>query len=194
MGTTVIGLTGGLASGKTLVARILAELGALLLDTDQVSREVVASDSTVTAALRSRWPQAFTPTGILDRGRLARIIFADPAERKALNAVLHPPIIARVEAFLARPRATPAVVVIPLLVEANLFYLVDETWVVWCRLDQQLDRLMRRDSLTEEEARRRLGAQLPLDEKLKHARVVIRNDETQEETRHQVEGAWRRVT
>ena len=192
MKTPVIGLTGGLASGKSLVAKYLAELGALLIDSDVLSREVVALDTNARNAMRLRWPDVFNRSGELNRDKLAKIIFADKNEREALNEILHPPIIKKIKELLDQPRSAPAVVVIPLLIEANLFGLVNEIWVVWCKEEQQIKRLMLRDKLTEEEARLRLTAQIPLNEKIKYAKVVICNDKDPEETKSQVEFAWKR--
>lgn len=187
----IIGLTGGIASGKSLVARFLAELGAFLIDSDVLAREVVATDQNVQVALRLRWPQAFSHFGELNRAFLAKIIFANSGEREALNNIIHPHIIERIKKILAHPRDMPAVVVIPLLVEANLFYLVDEVWLVWCRPETQIERLIQRDKLIEEEAKQRLAAQIVLEEKLKYAKVIINNEGTPEETRSQVEIAWK---
>lgn len=189
----VIGLTGGLASGKSLVARILAESGAEIIDSDILSKELVAQDPSIKNKIYSRWPQVFNSEGILNRKELATVIFSDEKERRILNSILHPPIIAQIKELLAELHSGPCVIVIPLLIEENLFYLVDEVWLVWCRKDQQIERLMRRDNLAIEEANLRLNAQIPLDEKLKYAKVVISNDDTIEETRVQVEIAWKRL-
>lgn len=192
MRTSVIGLTGGLASGKSLVAKYLAELGAYLIDADVLSREVVAVDTNVKNALHLRWPYVFNTDKELNRGLLAKIIFADKKEREAVNEILHPPIIKKIKELLAQPRSSPAVVVIPLLIESNLFYLIDETWVVWCKKEQQIERLMARDNLTQDEACLRLASQIPLNEKLKYAKIAIYNDKEPEETKSQVELAWKR--
>lgn len=192
MKTSVIGLTGGLASGKSLVAKYLAELGAYLIDADVLSREIIATDTTVKNTLRLRWPHVFNTDGEINRSQLAKIIFADKKERQAVNEILHPPIIEKIKTLLAQQRSFPAVVVIPLLIEANLFDLIDETWVVWCKEEQQIERLMTRDNLTKEEAQLRLTSQIPLNEKLKYAKIVIYNDKEPEETKSQVEIAWKR--
>lgn len=194
----VLGLTGGMASGKSLVARILRELGAEVIDADAVAREVVEPG---TPALREI-AQAFgagilRPDGTLDRPALARLIFTDPAARARLNAIMHPRIRARMAERLealrhARPDAI-VVLEIPLLLDTAPAdaYPLDGIVVVYVDEQTQAARLAERDGVSPDEARRRLSAQRPLREKLPQATWTIDNSGPPEATRRAVEALWR---
>lgn len=191
----IVGLTGGIASGKSSTARILRELGAPVLDADLAAREVAAE---VLPELVEAFGETVRgPDGSLDRARLAAIIFANSPARHRVNTITHPRILRRLAGQLRRLEregAAVAVVEAPLLVEAGLTSLVDEVWVVAADPRRQVARLAERDHLTREEAARRLEAQLPLDEKLRAAHVVIDNNGTLAATRRQVEANWARLT
>ncbi|HXF83097.1 MAG TPA: dephospho-CoA kinase [bacterium] len=197
----VIGLTGGIAAGVSLVAGMFRALGAVVIDADRIAREIVAPG---TEAYR-RIVEAFggdlvQPDGTLDRRRLAQRVFADPAARRRLNAITHPEIRRRIHAELERLRAErPDAVVlvdIPLLLDTvgpDAFEL-DGVIVVLAHREQQISRLMARDGLSREDAERRLAAQRPVAEKAAEADWVIDNTGTIERTRSQVEALWQTLT
>jgi len=164
-----IGLTGGIASGKSSVGRLLAARGLPVLDADVYARETLAPGSPVAQAVLARY-------GTLDRAALGRIVFADGAERQWLEQLVHPLVRARFATELERLEAAPVVVLmIPLLFEAGLEALCSEVWLVDCEDTQQLARLMARNGFNEADARARLTAQWPLARKRGLADVVIDN-------------------
>ena len=177
-----IGLTGGIASGKSTVARWLAEQGLPVLDADVYAREALAPGSAVSLAVLQRYGEAVqaegsvTSAGVLDRGALGRIVFDDPLERQWLERLVHPLVRDRFETALANLAGAPTVVlVIPLLFEAGLEALCSEIWLVDCEPAQQLQRLMARDGLSPEAAEARMNAQWPLERKRPMADWVIDN-------------------
>lgn len=189
----LIGLTGGIATGKSAVATMLAERGAPVVDADLVSREITRPGSPVLAALVERFgPDILTPEGALDRAELGRRVFQQPAELEALNALTHPAIWKELLAQVAEARAHHPVVVLmaPLLLEHGADAIVDQVWVVAVHERLQVQRLMERDGFPREEALRRVRSQMPTDEKLARADVVIDNGGTLEGTAAQVEAAW----
>ncbi len=192
----VIGLTGGIASGKSTVARVLEELGATVIDADQLAREVVEPGMPAYAAIVAEFdPAILSPDRTIDRKALGRIVFADPATRRRLENITHPAIRARAEQKLAEQReaGTPVVIYMAaLLIEAGATSRVDEIWVVYADRETQLERLTQRDGISRDEALQRLAAQMPMDEKKTYGKVVIDNRGTIEETEQQVRQAWQR--
>ncbi len=190
----VIGLTGGIASGKTLVARILESLGAVIVDADQLAREVVAPDEPAYHAIVEEFGEGIINSDrTLDRKALGKIIFADPSARHRLERITHPAIARRAEqklAFLRKSGATVVVYVAPLLIEAGVVSRVDEVWVVYLDEETQVARLMRRDGIDRTEALLRIAAQMPMAEKCTFGKVVIDNRGTPEETERLVREAW----
>ncbi|HHY94116.1 MAG TPA: dephospho-CoA kinase, partial [Firmicutes bacterium] len=166
----VIGLTGGIACGKSAVSAMLRGLGVRVVDADQVAREVVASGSDVLRRLGERFgPGILRPDGSLDRARLGQIVFHDPQALADLNGITHPVIRRRIEQLTKEARdqgVSLLVVEAPLLFEAGMDDMVDEVWVVTCTPQQQMERLQRRDGLSREEAEVRLRAQMSLEEKV----------------------------
>lgn len=194
----VVGLTGGLASGKSTVAAVLRELGAHVISADEVAREVVAPGSEALAEIAAALgPEVLRPDGTLDRRAVAERIFQDADARRALNAITHPRIRRRIAERVAEVRArTPDAVVvveIPLLLDtaAGGAYALDGIVVVYADEATQAARLAARDGLSPQEAHRRLAAQRPLREKLAGATWVIDNSGPREATRRQVEALWR---
>lgn len=191
----VIGLTGGIASGKSAVAGIIAGYGIAVIDADQLARDAVVPGS---AAL-SRILELFGATvlkddGTLDRAALAGKIFSSPAARRDLESILHPAIKALAQQELDSLRLKGVKVVFymaPLLIEAGAVDRVDEIWVVYADRETQLKRIQRRDSVSREDAEKRLAAQLPMDEKVTYGRVVIDNCGSLEELRRRVEALLR---
>jgi dephospho-CoA kinase len=192
----VIGLTGGIASGKSTVARMLEQLGAVVLDADLLAREVVAPGGPAYQALIYAFGTAIlNPDLTINREVLARIVFSDPAERKRLEGITHPAIGRLAEERLAELAGKGYDVVFymaPILIEAGVTSRVDEIWVVYVDAPTQLRRLMARDRSNREDALRRISAQMPMDEKRKFGDVVIDNSGTPEETERQVREIWER--
>ena len=176
----LIGLTGGIATGKSTFAAALRQAGAPVLDADQLARAAVAKGTPGLAALVAQFgPDVLTETGDLDRRRMAARVFADPEERARLEAIVHPAVRAlfRAERDRLSGEGHPvAFYDVPLLYEAGLVGEVDLVVVVWAPRAVQLARLLARDGLSAAEAAARLAAQLPIDDKAARADVVVVND------------------
>ncbi|MDQ6692633.1 MAG: dephospho-CoA kinase [Candidatus Dormibacteraeota bacterium] len=186
----VLGLTGGIASGKSTVASMFSELGAEVIDADDLARQIVEPGQPALAEIQDAFgPALIESDGRLDRKLLADIVFADPGARARLNAVTHPRIRERMNAQVEARRMKPGVLIldIPLLYENALTESVEKTIVVWVDEATQLARLRSRDGLEMGAARARMAAQLPLAEKKALADYVIDNSGTREQTRRQVE-------
>lgn len=191
----VLGLTGGIGSGKSLVTRFFRELGADVIDADQLAREVVEPGQPALEEIKQSFgAQVLLPDGHLDRGKLASIIFSDPSARERLNAITHPRIRERMAEELASRVADQGLLIldIPLLYENDRQHQVETVIVVWVDHATQLARLIRRDGLSPREAEERIAAQMPLDQKRARADEVIDNSGTPEHTRDQVEAVYRR--
>jgi len=192
----IIGLTGGIASGKSTVARLLEKLGAVVIDADQLAREAVLPGSAACTKIAEAFGSGIlNPDGTIDRKALGSIVFSDPAARNRLEAITHPAIRRLAEERIEQLRTAGAAVVFymaPLLIEAGLTSRVDEIWVVYADRDTQLQRLMLRDAMGRDEARQRLAAQMGMEEKKTFARIVIDNRGTPEETESQVRDVWAR--
>ncbi len=190
----VIGLTGGIASGKSSVARILEKLGAQVIDADQLSREAVTPCRPAYHAIVEAFGEGILCRDrTIDRKALGKIIFADPAARKRLEAITHPAIRTLAEEkleALRRTGATVAFYMAPLLIEAGVAARMDEIWVVYADAETQISRLMARDGIERHEAEQRLAAQMPMEEKATYGKVVIDNRGTRSETERQVREAW----
>lgn len=188
-----VGLTGGVASGKSTVADIFAELGAGVVDTDVVAREVVAPGQpgldAVTAAFG---PEILQASGELDRRALRNIVFSDPQRRKLLESILHPLIRARTLELLDQLEAPYTIVVVPLLLETGFAELVERILVVDCPQARQLERLRRRDDIDEGQAHAMLAAQADRQSRLARADDVVDNSGSVESTRSQVEALHER--
>jgi len=177
-----IGLTGGIATGKSTVGRLLEAEGLPVLDADQYAREALAPGSPGAAAVLERFGDAVRTSGTgpecptIDRGALGSIVFSNPTEKRWLEQLVHPLVRQRFELALAELAAESAVVLmIPLLFEAGLQELCSEIWLVDCDEKQQLERLMQRDALSQEAAQQRIASQWSLEVKRKCADVIIDN-------------------
>ncbi|MDD2500509.1 MAG: dephospho-CoA kinase [Geobacter sp.] len=189
-----IGLTGGIATGKSSVAVLLAEHGAEVIDADQLARDAVAPETAALHRIVELFgQQVLLADGNLNRQAVRELVFNEPARRQQLEAILHPAIKERALQKIeqARIRGTDVVVYMaPLLIEANATDRVDEIWVVTVRPEVQLARLMARDGCNQKQAEQIIAAQMPLAEKERFGVVVIDNSSSPEETRRQVEAAW----
>jgi len=191
----IIGLTGGIASGKSSVAALLAKLGAGVVDADQLAREVVEpGEDALAAIVASFGGKVLNGDGTLNRAALGEIVFADPSARRTLEGITHPAIRKRAEERLARLREAgvqTAFYVAPLLFEAGIASRYQEIWVVYLDRDSQLVRLMGRDDLSREAAEARVASQMPMEEKKLLGQIVIDNRGTREELEAEVRRLWR---
>ena len=188
----LVGLTGGIGSGKSLVAELLAAHGATIIDADVLAREVVAPRTPGLAAVRERFGTGvLRADGSLDRGALGRIVFDDPVARRDLEAIIHPAVRARAAVLTAAaPRGAVVVQVIPLLVETGQQGHFDQVVVVDVDPEEQLSRIVRRDGLSEAEAHARLRAQASREARLAAAHVVLRNNGTRDDLAAAVDRLW----
>ena len=184
------GLTGNIGSGKTTVGRMLSTRGIPVVDADQVAREVVEPGRPALREIASRFPGALLPDGSLDRKALAARVFADPADREALNRIVHPRIAEEVAgrmAALAAAGEKIAVYEAALIVENGLQQGLDGLIVVSAPPETQIARLRLREGMSEGEARARIASQLTQVEKTRHATVVIDNSGSEAELSEKVE-------
>ena len=187
----IIGLTGSIASGKSTVSNMLKEYGFPIVDADVVARQVVEPGSeTLKKIAEAFGEEVLTENGELDRKKLGSIIFNDEEKRQLLNSIMHPAIrkemLRQRDEYLEKGEKT-VIMDIPLLFESKLQHFVDKILVVSVSEDVQLERLMKRNQLTEEEAKARIQSQLPLSVKEQGADAVINNNGSIEETRKQLE-------
>jgi dephospho-CoA kinase len=190
----VIGLTGGIATGKSSIASFFAQKGIPVIDADQLSRDAVMPGSAALPQIVTHFGKdVLTDEGVLDRKLLSVMIFSDPAKRHKLEDILHPEI-----RKLAEERISTAAVagharliyMAPLLIEAGATDRVDTIWVVTVRPEIQLERLMVRDSISRDQAQRIIDNQMPLTEKERYGSVIIDNSGTEEQTRMILETVW----
>jgi dephospho-CoA kinase len=190
----VIGLTGNIASGKSAVARMLADLGADTIDADAVAHQALAQGTEEAAMIHQRFgPDVIRTDGAVDRAALGRIVFSDPQALADLEAIIHPGVRRRVYDWLAHVTADVAVLEAIKLLEGPLVDHVDTVWVVTAPREIRIDRLVYERGLTPEEAARRVDAQNPEEEKVRRADVVLRNAGDLEDLQRQVRAAWDRL-
>jgi dephospho-CoA kinase len=184
----IIGLTGGIASGKSLVSRTLKGLGMTVIDADDISHEILATDTSIRQEIvRFFGKEVLNEEGEIDRERLGRIVFfQDPQLRKSLEAILHPPIREAMWKRARESRSDYVVLDIPLLIETGAHERVDLVVVVYATRELQIQRLMARDGISRQEAMRKIETQLPLEEKVFAAHYIINNTGSVEETEEQV--------
>ena len=189
------GLTGGIASGKSTVARILEELGAKVIDADRVGHELLRRSNPVHHQVVARFGQEILrPDGEIDRGRLGSIVFADAEKLRELSAIVHPTLIARVDGLAAALRAGHPGAVI--LVDAAVIYEAGaadrfrKILVAWCRPEQQIERLVAKTGLSREDAIRRVASQIPSEAKRRRADYVVDCSGSLAETRAQAEALY----
>jgi dephospho-CoA kinase len=189
----IIGLTGGIATGKSTVSAMLRQLGAHVIDADEIARQVVEPQSEALAEIGRRFAGVIAPDGRLDRAKLASRIFTSPDDRAALNAIMHPLIQ---QAFLDEARdltqrgVRVAIFDAALLIEKGLHEKMNGVILVTAPRETQIARLRERNGLTREEAEARLASQMPLEEKARSAQWIIDNSADLEATRAQVRKLW----
>lgn len=190
----LVGLTGGIASGKSYVASLLGELGASTVDADQVAREVVVPGSTGLVQVVGAFGfEILLPSGELDRAKLGEIVFADPKKRIELERILHPLIKARTTQLISEQPSDIVVYAVPLLVEANVDYPFDTIITVEAGVENQVSRLMKSRQMSESDARARIGAQTTPAERVARANFVIDSSGPKEQTRLQVVEVWKQL-
>lgn len=196
---TILGITGGIATGKSTVTAMFGDLGAQTLSADDVAHEILEPGSGAFEEVLQRFGRAIIASdGHIDRAKLGEIVFNDSEARKALNEITHPRIISalehRIQEFRGNhPGGGVLVVEIPLLVECDLKYLVDKVIVVVAEQQAQLNRLTIR-GISPDQASSRISSQMPLIEKVPLADWVITTDTSLEDTKRQVEVIWKEVT
>ena len=194
----IAGLTGGIATGKSTVSRILQDLGARIVDADKIAREVVCCGRPAWKEIKKQFgDEILLKDGEIDREKLGRIVFYDDGKRIALERIIHPEV-SRVMEDQVRDITIkdPSVVVIldvPLLIETGMDKGLNQVIVVYCSESIQIKRLMDRDRITQEDALARVCAQMPIKEKKLHATLLIDNSLSVDETRKQVEDAYRKL-
>jgi len=191
----LLGVTGGIASGKSYVSEILEELGSPLIDFDKLGRVVVEPGKPAFEQIVDYFgKQVLADDGALDRKKLSDIVFSDMEKRKQLESFTHPAIYTEffdgITAITSEKPDAVIQVAVPLLIELNLQFLFDKLLVVHVPTEVQVERLAKRDNISTEEAANILKSQLPIDEKVRFADFVIRNEGSREETRRQVEKLW----
>lgn len=184
----VVGLTGGIGSGKSVAASRFAELGAAIVDTDAIAHELTGPGGSAVPALRSQFGAEYvTADGGLDRARMRRLVFQEPEARKRLEAILHPLIRAESRARIAAADRPYVVVVVPLLLETGAYRdLTDRVLVVDCAAERQMQRAVQRSGLSEDDVRAIMAAQLPRAERVARADDVLLNDGSMEDLRRHV--------
>lgn len=191
----VIGLTGGIGTGKTVVSQILRELGAQVIDADRVGHEAYQPGTEAWQAVVQEFGQdILQPSGEIDRKRLGAVVFSDPKTLERLNAIMHPRMYHMVDERLAQLRnqgVQAAVVDAAILIEAGWTPLADEVWVVTAGEEEVVRRIRERSGLTEEQVRSRIRSQMSSAERLAHADVVIENNGDLAQLRRKVESLWR---
>ncbi len=194
----VLGVTGGIASGKSLVTAMLADMGCPVLSADQVARDVVEPGTELLGQLVASFgSQILTPNGTLDRDQLGKIIFNNPEARQQLNALMHPAIAVESAARLAELRRSDSSLIVyeaPLLFEADAVSRVDEVLVVFVAPETQVERLCARDGIEREAALAKIAAQWHQSDKLARADYVIDNSGPIDETQVQVEALYHYLT
>ncbi len=193
----IIGLTGGIASGKSMVASFLEEMGATVIDADRLARIVVEpATGPYKEIVETFGEKILNPDGTIDRKALGAIVFSSPDARKQLERITHPAIKKLAGELLEEERLKGTAIsfyVVPLLLEAGLESTVDEIWIVYTDEETQLKRLIKREHIDRDEALRKIAAQMPLSEKIKFGDKVIDNSGTPEETRMKVMELWLEV-
>ena len=193
--TRYFGLTGGIASGKSTVARMFRELGAHIIDADKVGHEMLLSSSPAFPELVTAFGRKILDSaGRIDRRKLGPLVFADPAKLQQLNHIVHPRIIKQLDQLATRHCSeNPEAVVIvdaALIYETGIAGRFTKVILTWCRPEQQVERLMSKTGISREQAEQRIASQMPAEEKRRHANFVIDCSGALEDTRRQIEALY----
>lgn len=192
---TVIGVTGGIASGKSTVAQMLRELGATVIDADDISRELTGANGRALPDIRAAFGESvFTKEGALNRRALADRVFSDAEALERLNAILHPMIRSAIRERIDASESNVTVLDAPLLFEADMRDMVDKAWLCYCPEETQIIRATQRDGITREQAIARIRSQWRTQKKLRLSDASIDTSVDTQHTRRQVEALWARLT
>ncbi len=191
----VIGLTGGIACGKTTVSNILKELGAFIIDADEISREVVRKGAPALVEITSEFGNSYLLTdGELNRKKMGELVFSDSEALTKLNKITHPQIVRKIQNEIkwSKENSDHRVIIVDaaLLIENNLTELVDELWLVTTSEHIQINRIMKRDSITKKEAKLRIESQMTIEEKKKFADNIIDNSVSLERLNKRITSLW----
>lgn len=194
----IVGLTGGYASGKNTVAGMFVEMGAALIDADNLAREVVRPHTQAWYAIQAHFGNGILLTnGEIDRKALGEIVFRSEKERESLNRIVHPRVLEEelkaIEAIRVREPGAVVILSVPLLIESGHYRHCHKIVVVDVEGETQIKRLMKRDGFSREEAIRRISAQMPLPEKIKYADFVVDNSGELENTRRQAQRIFKKL-
>jgi dephospho-CoA kinase len=194
----IAGLTGGIATGKSTVSRILQKLGAHIVDADKIAREAVCCGKPAWEEIKKQFgDEILLDDGGIDREKLGRIVFYDEGKRIALERIIHPEVSRvmedRVCAITAKDPIAVVILDVPLLIETGMDQGLNQIIVVYCPEKVQIQRLMERDKVTGEDALARVRAQMPIEEKKLHATLIIDNSLSVDDTRKQVEEAYNKL-
>ncbi len=196
---TIVGLTGGIASGKSTVSQILTKLGAIVIDADKIARQIVEQGRPALEKIRICFgDKVLFKDGSLNRKKLAQLVFNDASALNQLNEITHPYIIEEIkkEIYWHSHNSPVSVIIIDaaLLIEMELTGLVDEVWLVAVPMELQRHRLHEREAISPKEADKRIAAQMSLEEKMAYADYVIDNSGGLEELEENVKGLWQKLT
>jgi dephospho-CoA kinase len=191
----IAGLTGGIATGKSTVSRLLHDLGAHIVDADKIAREVVCCGKPAWMEIKSRFgKEILKEDGEIDREKLGSIVFYDKGKRIALERIVHPEVSRTMEDQIRNITIKDPIAVVildvPLLIETGMDQGLNQIIVVYCPENIQIQRLMERDTISREDALARVHSQMPIEEKKQHATFLIDNSMSLDETRQQVEEAY----
>ena len=194
-----VGLTGSIAVGKSTVCNIFRDLGCYVIDADRTAREVVAQGTDgLRQVVAAFGEDVLADDGELDRAKLGSIVFADEAKRSKLNAIVHPLVIAEQDRLLNEAakagKADIAIVDAALMIESGSYRRFAKLIVVWCRPEIQLDRLMRRDGLSQAAAEQRIAAQMTQEEKKRYADMLIDTSGTLDDTHRETVSVFEQMT
>ncbi|SMB92934.1 dephospho-CoA kinase [Desulfonispora thiosulfatigenes DSM 11270] len=194
----IIGLTGGIASGKSTVSNYLKELGAFIVDVDNIAREIVEPGKPAWLEIKNEFGQDFIRNDQnIDRKKLGKLIFSSNLAREKLNNITHPEIILKTQELieeLKHQKLYPLIVIdAPLLIEVGMTELVEEVWLVVVEYQEQIKRLMIRDNISLEEAIKKVHTQMKTKEKMKYASLIINNNNCIQNTLNQVKEIWDKI-
>lgn len=196
--TLLVGLTGGIVTGKSTVVKIFKKLGAQVIDADEIARMIVRPGEKAWHSIVENFGKGILKENLeINRKELAKIVFSDQTKLTLLNKITHPEIIAiikkRIEQIRNCQKDVICIIDIPLLFEAHLEYLVDKIIVVYLNREEQIKRLLIRNNLTHQEARMRIDSQIPIEKKIKKADYVIDNCGSLVQTEQQARQIWQEL-
>lgn len=195
--TVIIGLTGGIGSGKSETARHLKSLGAVHVDADAISRSLTAPGGEALGPIRETFgDRVFLPDGTLDRRALGELVFSDTASRRALEGIIHPQVQRLVMQAVdkAREEGADAVLMdVPLLFETGMDALCDENWLITADREKRIERVMARDGLSREAVEARMNSQMSDEEKIRRATRIIKNDQSMEKLRNELTNLYNQL-